>query len=153
QTIHRAGDDIANIVSRMRQFYRQRSDTEQLVRVNINQLIEEVVELTRPRWRDLSQREGISIHIQKQLDPGLPLLLSDPSVLREALINLVSSAIDAPPRGGTITLLTRAKSTGNADSDVTQQLHVEIRDDGIGMDESTRERCLEPFFSTKTKRG
>ncbi|HPU56893.1 MAG TPA: ATP-binding protein [Verrucomicrobiota bacterium] len=153
QTIHRAGDDIANIVSRMRQFYRQRSDTEQLVRVNINQLIEEVVELTRPRWRDLSQREGISIHIQKELDPGLPLLLSDPSDLREALINLVFNAIDALPCGGTITLVTRAKSTGNADSDVTQQLHVEIRDDGIGMDESTRERCLEPFFSTKTKRG
>ena len=34
-----------------------------------------------------------------------------------------------------------------------QQLQIEVRDNGIGMDENTRQRCLEPFFSTKAKRG
>ena len=34
-----------------------------------------------------------------------------------------------------------------------QQIQVEVRDNGIGMDEKTRQRCLEPFFSTKAQRG
>ena len=72
------------------------------------QIIEEVIELTRPRWRDISQREGISIQIQTELEPKLPLLLSDPSDLREALINLVFNAVDAMPQGGTITFVTRS---------------------------------------------
>ncbi len=155
QTINQAGGDIAKIVARMREFYRRRSDSEELSEVNINKTVEEVVELTRPRWRDLPQREGISIQIQRELEPNLSLLLSDPSELREALINLVFNAVDALPQGGIITLATRSvnrpPAEGNGDSE--PQIQVEVRDNGIGMDEKTRQRCLEPFFSTKAQRG
>lgn len=154
QTIKRSGNDIAHIVARMREFYRRRSDTEQLTKVNINQIIEEVIVLTRPRWRDLSQREGISIHIERDLESKPPPLLSDPSDLREALINLIFNSIDALPQGGTITLATRAVDRRQSSQDAPQRaVQVEVRDSGIGMDERTRERCLEPFFSTKVKRG
>ena len=155
QTINQAGGDIAQIVARMREFYRRRSEMEQLTEVNVNQTIEEVTELTRPRWRDLPQREGISIQIQHELDSNLPLLLSDPAELREALINLVFNAVDALPQGGTITFVTRSitrpATRNNGDAD--QQIQVEVRDNGVGMDEKTRQRCLEPFFSTKAQRG
>src|SRR5260221_12648399 len=57
--IRQSGEDISQIVARMREFYRRRSDTEQLVKVNINHVIEEGVELTRPRWRDLAQRAAL----------------------------------------------------------------------------------------------
>ena len=155
QTINQAGGDIAQIVARMREFYRRRSDMEQLTEVNVNQTIEEVSELTRPRWRDLPQREGISIQIQRELESHLPLLLSDPAELREALINLVFNAVDALPQGGTITLVTRsiARATSDENGDSDRQIQVEVRDNGIGMDEKTRQRCLEPFFSTKAQRG
>ena len=155
QTINQAGGDIAQIVARMREFYRRRSDTEELTEVNINKTIEEVVELTRPRWRDLPQREGISIQIQRELEPELPLLLSDPSELREALINLVFNAVDALPQGGIITLVTRSlkQPASEANGNSERQIQVEVRDNGIGMDEKTRQRCLEPFFSTKAQRG
>jgi signal transduction histidine kinase/ActR/RegA family two-component response regulator len=154
QTIKRSGNDIAHIVARMREFYRRRSDTEQLTKVNINQIIDEVIVLTRPRWRDLSQREGISIHIERDLESKPPPLLSDPSDLREALINLIFNSIDALPQGGTITLATRAVDRRHSPEDPpARALQVEVRDSGIGMDERTRERCLEPFFSTKVKRG
>jgi signal transduction histidine kinase/ActR/RegA family two-component response regulator len=154
QTINRSGDDIAHIVARMREFYRRRSDTEQLSKVNVNQVIEEVIELTRPRWRDLSQRQGISIQMQRELEPNPPLLLSDPGDLREAMINLIFNAVDALPHGGTITLVTKYVSRSIVDGAAPeQQLHVEVRDNGIGMEEKTRQRCLEPFFSTKAKRG
>jgi len=155
QTINQAGGDIAQIVARMREFYRRRSDMEQLTEVNINQTIEEVIELTRPRWRDLPQREGISIQIQRELEPQVPSLLSDPAELREALINLVFNAVDALPQGGTITLVTRSLSRPVTEENGSpeRQLQVEVRDNGVGMDEKTRQRCLEPFFSTKAQRG
>jgi signal transduction histidine kinase/ActR/RegA family two-component response regulator len=155
QTINQAGGDIAQIVTRMREFYRRRSDAEPLLPVNINQIIEEVIELTRPRWRDLSQRQGISIQIQHELEPQPPLLLSDPSELREALINLVFNAVDAMPQGGTITFVTRSISgpVSEESGASERQLQVEVKDNGLGMDEKTRQRCLEPFFSTKAQRG
>jgi len=155
ETISKSGEDIAQIVARMREFYRRRSDTEPLLPVNINQIIEEVVELTRPRWRDLPQREGISIQIRRELEPHPPLLLSDPTELREAMINLVFNAVDALPQGGAITFATRSltgpASNGCADSE--RRLQVEVRDNGVGMDEKIRQHCLEPFFSTKAQRG
>ena len=123
--------------------------------MDINQIIQEVIELTRPRWRDISQREGISIQIQQSLEPQLPLLFSDPSEFREALINLVFNAVDALVQGGTITFVTRSISVPVSENDKTpgQRLQVEVRDDGIGMDEKIRQHCLEPFFSTKSLRG
>jgi signal transduction histidine kinase/ActR/RegA family two-component response regulator len=155
QTIQRSGDEIAHIVRRLREFYRRRSDTEELVQVNINPVIEEVIGLTRPRWRDQAQREGITIEIQRDLQPNVPLLSSDPSDVREALINLIFNAVDALPQGGTITMATRLENSPVADESqvAKQQLLIEVRDNGIGMDEKTRQRCLEPFFSTKAQRG
>lgn len=155
QTINRAGDDIAHIVARMREFYRRRTDAEQLVQVDLNRLLEEVIDLTQPRWRDVSQRQGISIQIRKELDPKLPPLLSEPSDLREALINLIFNSVDALPNGGAITLATRFVENAPARDNGTpgRQIQVEVRDNGVGMDETVRQRCLEPFFSTKTQRG
>ncbi len=153
--IKQGGEDIAKIVARMREFYRRRSDSEPLVEVDLNLIIQEVIELTRPRWRDISQREGISIQIQPELESQLPVFSSDPSELREALINLVFNAVDALPRGGVITLVTRSTSapSGGPDGTGERQVQVEVKDNGTGMDEKTRQRCLEPFFTTKTLRG
>jgi len=155
QNIRKSAGDIAHIVTRMREFYRPRSDTEQLAEVDLNEIITEVVELTRPRWRDLSQRQGISIQVQTELAPELPRLLSDPSELREALTNLVFNAVDALPQGGTITLATSTVSRPAAKGNGAAEPHllVEVRDNGVGMEEKVRQRCLEPFFSTKAQRG
>ena len=154
QIIRQSGKDISHIVARMKEFYRRRSDTEHLREVKVNQVIEEVIELTRPRWRDLSQRDGINIEIRQELTPNLPSLLSDPSDLREALINLVFNAVDALSQGGTLTLATRlVDRPGDNQKPGQRQLEVEVRDNGTGMDERTRQRCLEPFFSTKMKHG
>lgn len=153
--INKSADDVARIVARMREFYRRRSDTEQLSMVNLNQIVEEVTDLTRPRWRDVSQKEGVSIHFQRELEPDLPLLLCDPSDLREALTNLIFNAVDALPSGGTITLAIRSINRPALDNKhpVERQIQIEVKDNGVGMDEKTRQRCLEPFFSTKIQRG
>jgi signal transduction histidine kinase/CheY-like chemotaxis protein len=155
ENIRRSGEDIAHIVARLREFYRRRTEDAPLTDVDLNQVVEEVIDLTKPRWKDLSQRDGIDIRIERQLERNLPLLPSDPGDLREALINLVFNAVDALPQGGTITLATRSLNCGEpqAGAEAKPQLQIEVRDNGIGMDEPVRQRCLEPFFSTKAQRG
>jgi signal transduction histidine kinase/ActR/RegA family two-component response regulator len=155
QIIKRSAEDIAQIVARMREFYRRRSGSEPLEQVDINQIILEVVELTRPRWRDISQREGISIQIEQVLEPQLPLLVSDPTEFREVLTNLVFNAVDALVQGGTITFVTRSINVPDPENHgaTLRRLQVEVKDNGVGMDEKIRQRCMEPFFSTKSLRG
>ncbi len=150
RAIERAARDISHTVARLREFYRRRPESDHLVKAQINQIVNEVVEMTRPRWRDQAQRDGIKIEVQLELGSDLPMLLSDPSDLREALTNLMFNAVDALPEGGVIVLATRCL---NDSPSGTRKLQVEVRDNGVGMDEQTRQRCLEPFFSTKSNRG
>jgi signal transduction histidine kinase/CheY-like chemotaxis protein len=152
EVIHRCSRDIAHTVMRMREFYR-RSEAEKLVKVDVNRIVEETIDMTRPRWRDDAQRQGISIQIERQLDPNLPLLLSEPSELREALTNLIFNSVDALSKGGTITLTTRALKSSATGPATPPSVQIEVKDSGMGMDEEVRTRCLEPFFSTKTHRG
>ena len=135
----------------MREFYRRDVDPGQLESVNVNKAIEEVVELTRPRWRDLAQRKGIPIRIKFELEQNLPALVCSPSELREALTNVVFNAVDALPQGGVITLRTR--STGPGGKSPEREIQIEVGDNGVGMEEKVRQHCLEPFFSTKLQCG
>jgi len=60
------------------------------------------------------------------------------------------------PDGGPLTLRTRVveeKGPHSAESPARKFAQVEVGDAGIGMDEDTRRRCLEPFFTTKGERG
>jgi signal transduction histidine kinase/ActR/RegA family two-component response regulator len=154
RNIQSAAEDVAHIVGRMREFYRQRTNEEELDEVDVNGLCQEVIELTRPRWRDVSQRQGISISVAAQFEAELPLLIGDVSELREALINLVFNSVDAMPQGGIINLVTRsAEGAATASHPAEPLVLIEVRDNGMGMDDKTRQRCLEPFFTTKAQRG
>jgi len=155
QRISQAAEDVTQIVAHMREFYRRDQDPGELARINVNQAIQDVIELTRPRWRDQAQRQGRSIHIECQLEPQAPLLLCNPAEFREALTNILFNAVDALTDGGVITLATRSVAHPASPGGATfaQDLQVEVRDNGVGMDEKVRQHCLEPFFSTKTQRG
>jgi len=150
QTIQRAIHDVAATVARMREFYRQREPQLTLTPVYLNQLAEQVVDLTRARWSDMPQRRGIVIQLQTQLAPDLPAIMGVESEIREALTNLIFNAVDAMPEGGILTL--RTETMGGA-SELSRQVRMEVSDTGIGMDENARRRCLEPFFTTKGERG
>ena len=132
-----------------------RQQLERVEPVDVNLAIKEVVELTRPRWRDLPQQHGVAIQIKCELDASLQPLASDASELRQALTNLIFNAVDAMPNGGVITVATQAqqRAAAGAAAPPAPAVQIEVRDQGVGMDEETRKRCLEPFFSTKTQRG
>ena len=148
ETIKRAIDDVAATVARMKEFYRQREQQLAQSALDVNRLVEQVTDLTRARWSDMPQQRGIVIEMAAELATDLPTIRGVESEIREALINLVFNAVDAMPEGGRLTLRTKT-----AEGDSGRRVDVEVADTGIGMDENTRRRCLEPFFTTKGERG
>jgi len=149
ETIQRAVEDVAQTVARMRAFYRKREQQIELTPVQMNSMVQQVIDLTRARWRDMPQSRGIVIRALTELAPDLPEIMGIESEIREALTNLVFNAVDAMPEGGTLTLRTRVTHADPQHPAVA----VEVADTGVGMDEDTRRRCLEPFFTTKGERG
>jgi signal transduction histidine kinase len=149
EVIQKAIDGVAATVARMREFYRQREPEMTLTLVNVNRTVENVIELTRAKWFDLPQQLGISIDLRMEFTKDLPGIMGAEGEIRDALTNLIFNAVDAMPRGGSLTVRTDVKTTG---SDM-QLVTVEVEDTGVGMDEETRRRCLEPFFTTKGERG
>jgi signal transduction histidine kinase/ActR/RegA family two-component response regulator/PAS domain-containing protein len=145
QTIQRAASDVAETVARMREYYRQREPQTDLTAVRLNDLIHQVTELTRARWQTIPQQRGTVIELRTSLSNPLPHAMGIESEIREALTNLIFNGVDAMPEGGILTLITRAGENAT--------VLVEVTDTGTGMDEDTRLRCLEPFFTTKGERG
>jgi CheY-like chemotaxis protein len=138
-----AAKDAANIVSRLREFYRQRDEGEIFFSVNVNQLVEQTISLTHPKWKAQTLANGITINIKTDLHP-VPTIAGNEAELREVLTNLIFNAVDAMPDGGAITLRTHSDAN---------RVILEVSDTGVGMTNNVQDRCLEPFFSTKGDMG
>ena len=151
--IKTAGEDIAHIVKRLREFYRPRNERESLQSLNLRVIAKHVIDMMQPRWRDIPQIHGINIEMKTEFDPETPEFAGIESEIREALTNLLLNAIDALPKGGTITVRSRRVEIPAKVSKVSTFAALEVSDTGVGMEEHIQKRCLEPFFSTKGKRG
>jgi signal transduction histidine kinase/CheY-like chemotaxis protein len=141
--IIKTAKDGAKTIRRIQDFARQRRDHD-FQPVSMDQLLLDVREITRPRWKNRAEADGVQINLELQLRSDNALVMGDESELREVLVNLVFNAVDAMPGGGTLTL-----------SAVESSDMVEIcaADTGAGMSEEVRTRIFDPFFTTKGKTG
>jgi GAF domain-containing protein len=142
QVIERAAMDGAQTVRQIQEFTRIRRD-QPAETVDLNQVVRDAVEMTQTRWRDETQSRGLEVRMVTNLEP-VPAVDGHPAELRQVLTNLILNAVDALPRGGTITIGTR--SAGAA-------VEVSVADTGTGMSDEVRRRIFEPFFSTKGPKG
>ncbi len=143
EMIYNSAKESAKVVGRLRDFYRYRDDAEVLSPVVMNDLVLQVISLTQPRWKDQALAAGVNIDFRTEMG-NVPTVPGNEPELREALVNLVLNAVDAIPKRGTITVRTEVQG---------RWLVVTVSDDGIGMSEEVKARCLEPFFSTKDDLG
>ena len=81
-------------------------------------------------------------HVQviKELDPALPKITADFDQLQQVCTNLIMNAIQAMPKGGTLTIRTSADKT---------QVKIEVQDTGVGISPENMRKLFTPFFTTK----
>ncbi len=96
------------------------------------------------------------IEITQELRASYPIVMGDPSQLKNALLNLAINARDAMPGGGKLVFSTRVTRLDPHHDPCCkeglqpgQYLEIAVRDTGVGMDDATLERIFEPFFTTK----
>jgi signal transduction histidine kinase len=143
EMIQSAAADASVVVTRLREFYRQRSDEDSFAAIDLAALAAESVELSKPRWQEQARAGGATIDVVLDLSP-VPPVAGVVGEIRQALINLIINATDAIEGDGTITVTTREDNG---------EVILEVTDTGHGMDDAHCQRCLEPFFTTKGEDG
>jgi signal transduction histidine kinase/CheY-like chemotaxis protein len=129
-------------LTRIQEFSRARP-AEAFGPVDLNDIVQRAVEQTRPKWRDEPAAKGIRVELITHFGPHSRLIGAE-SELLEAVVQLVNNAVEAMPRGGTLTIRTGLDSGRGV---------ISVSDTGAGMPESARRRVFEPFFSTKGETG
>lgn len=138
ELVERAAHNSADVVRRLGAFARGRAMSSPEP-VDLNGLVRDVLELTRPRWRDEPELHGVTV--EAVLEPGIiPPIAGEITTLREAIVNLVLNAIEAMPSGGRLRIRTWVEAEGVSCS---------VSDTGTGMSADVQRRAFEPFFTTK----
>ncbi|MBL8815862.1 MAG: HAMP domain-containing histidine kinase [Planctomyces sp.] len=103
--------------------------------ISLNEMVSEYISVLEP------QANSLGIELRPHLDSNLPSARMDRALIRQVLVNLCRNAFEAMPQGGSIDFLTYAR--GN-------NVYLEVIDTGRGMDEKTRSRMFQAFFSTRS---
>lgn len=142
RTIERAAIDAGETVRRIQEFTRVRT-TRAFTTVEVNKVILNAIDVSRPRWKDEAIARNAEIEILTQLG-NVPPVNANASELGEVMMNLILNAADALPDGGYIEVESREDGGW---------VEVSIADDGTGMDGDTVKRIFDPFFTTKGPSG
>jgi len=138
QTIEKVSKDAAQTVRRLQDFTRKKVHQE-LFKLDVNSIVKDAMEMTKPKWKDEVQGRGIHIEMVSNLKE-VPPVKGNASELREVISNIIFNAIEAMPEGGKIAIRTFCRK---------ENVYVQISDTGIGMTEEVRKKVFEPFFTTK----
>ncbi len=142
RAIVQAAKDGAHTVRRIQEFVRARPE-HHTTQVDLAELADDVLHLTKPRWRTAMLEKGITIDLQQHLEP-VPLIPGDAAELREVVTNLILNAVDAISQDGILTVATGVTN---------DHVWLDVEDTGMGIPLDVRERIFEPFFTTKAQRG
>jgi CheY-like chemotaxis protein len=116
--------------------------------LDINASVSELVTLAQHLLPD-------NIELSAILSPGLRPVLADRCGMMQVLLNLVVNSRDAMPEGGKVEIQTADLPTDSPSANPRPYLpagnyiQLTVTDNGTGMDEATRQRIFEPFYTTK----
>jgi signal transduction histidine kinase len=113
----------------------------------------DVAEVVRGMADLVASTTGPQIRVAVEVEADLPAAMGDANQLEMAILNLAVNARDAMPQGGTlrISAVSETVALGQANAQVPPGRYIclSVADTGVGMDDATLARAIEPFFSTK----
>ncbi len=142
KSIEESANDGTQILSRIQKFTKVKKDT-LLSPVDLNQIVEDSLEMTKAFWQDSAILSGIRIEVKKDLQ-DIERVLGNATELREVMTNLIINAVDAMPQGGLLSVKTEEDR---------RFIYLKITDTGIGMSDGIKSKMFEPFFTTKGAHG
>ncbi len=142
ETIRDSANNAANIVRCLRDFYDPQIDPDRCGPVDFQQLVEQIISLTQPEWRDGGMAKGKKISVRAEISDDIPPVAADEVKLQQVLTNIIFNSVDAIPEGTEGSIVIRSFLE-------EQYFCLAISDDGIGMDKEAARCCFEPFFTTK----
>lgn len=145
ETIASSAQRGAEMVSQVLSFARGREGKR--VEIRASDLIADVVRIVRDTLPK-------NIEVTTDVDPGLPMILGDPTQCHQVLLNLCVNARDAMPKGGRLRLsadrATIAPHHGNRpDLAPGDYVVIGVDDEGVGIPPQLLETIFDPFFTTK----
>ena len=144
--IRDVGERAANLTRQILAFSRRQMLSPRVLCLN------EIVESIRPL---LGRTLGEDIHLEVVMASDLRSTTVDPNQLEQVLMNLAVNARDAMPQGGHLAIktanavLNRAYCRAHPELKPGRYVLLSVSDDGCGMDEHTKSRMFEPFFTSK----
>jgi signal transduction histidine kinase len=138
-------DRVVLILHQLTAFSEER--TPKIEPVDLNGLLSDLVKLTKDHFM-----EGAGIQIHSDLDPSLPMVMTEKNGLKQVCINLLKNAAEAMAQGGNLFIQTKyLPPFEEASFEGGQKGFVEIcfRDDGPGIPDEIKAKLFEPFVSSK----
>jgi len=121
----------------------------QVFQPSVMSLNQAVVEMEKMLDRLVGEKVNLSLALQ----PDLATVRADPGQIDQVVMNLAVNARDAMPEGGGLQFATTEVEIGRSEADVKKPagryVVLSVTDTGTGMDEETRRRIFEPFYTTK----
>jgi PAS domain S-box-containing protein len=140
--IHQGASDGVETVRRLQEYSRP-ARVRGPEAVQLRDVVEQLLALTRPQWDNEAARRGIKYEIDLKIEPA-PSILAVASEIREALLNLLENALAAMEKGGRLTVQVHGED-GSA--------VVSVSDTGKGMSAEVQRLAFEPFFTTRATQG
>jgi PAS domain S-box-containing protein len=138
-TIQTTLSDTAQRIMVLQRFGGKEEGPRQFFFENLNDIINEVILQIHPLWKDDAERRGLIFRIKTALVDA-PEVYCNKGELRIVLYNILKNSVEAMPRGGEIVIETET---------INQGLFIYITDNGTGMNEESKLRIFQPFYSTK----
>lgn len=144
--IHQAGERAAALTGQLLAYSRKQVLQPQVLELNV------VLEGMRAM---LERLVGENLDVRFSLSPESLTVRADLLQLEQVVMNLAVNARDAMPRGGRLIFATDLEERSdvpaapNAGLDTSRYAVLVVSDTGVGMDEETRQRIFEPFYTTK----
>jgi signal transduction histidine kinase/DNA-binding response OmpR family regulator len=138
ETIRKVSEQTAATIRRIQDYTGGRRDLSETP-VDINAVVRDAVDITRPKWMETYGARSRQIEVRLDLKDVPPIagIVHD---VTQVVGNLIFNAVDAMPEGGVLTFRTHRDD---------ERVVLEVEDTGVGMTADVQARLFEPFFTTK----